>query len=179
LMAIVLLKPDYMDNGSLLLCDDYSKTKKLKPYTTQLKRLLDYYGKQWMEPSIRTMILFYNCQFRTNNWNEAYNLAFQNRAEKPHLSVWAMLDLLITGEIAVRLSHHQSTAGKPKKIPQKSHDSPKAIGDQVENINEKLDNDKTTLNSALQSLVGVIEIQYDKYRNGKKGFCYFFISSKF
>jgi len=75
-----------------------------------------------------------------------------------------MFDLLITEETAVRLSHHQSAAGKPKKIRQKCHDSSKSIGDQIEDVNKKLDNDKITLNSALKILAGLIGIKYDKYR---------------
>jgi hypothetical protein len=75
-----------------------------------------------------------------------------------------MFDLLITEETAVRLSHHQSAAGKSKKIDQKYHDSSKSIGDQIQNINEKLANDKITLDLALKSLGGLIGIKYDKYR---------------
>ncbi|CAF2124705.1 unnamed protein product [Rotaria magnacalcarata] len=146
LMAIVLLKVNYMDNAYQLLCDEYPQMKKLKIYTNQINRLLCYYGRQ------------------TNNWNESYNSVFKCRAEKPHLSVWAMFDLLITEETAVRLSHHQSAAGKPKKIRRKCYDSSKSIGDQIEDINEKLDNNKIALNSALKSLGGLIGIKYDKYR---------------
>jgi hypothetical protein len=94
----------------------------------------------------------------------AYNSVFKNRAEKSHLSVWAMFDLLITEETVVRLSHHQSAAGKPKKIHQKCYDLSKSIGDQIRDINEKLENDNITLNSALKSLGGLIGINYDKYR---------------
>jgi hypothetical protein len=69
-MAVVLLTPNYMDSAYQLLCEDYLKIEKLRIYTTQLKRLLLYYGKQWMKPSIRTMLTFHHAQFRTNNWNE-------------------------------------------------------------------------------------------------------------
>jgi len=69
-MAIVLLKTNYMDNAYVLLCDEYPQMKKLKIYTNQMSRLLDYYGRQWMKPSIRTMLMFHHAQFRTNNWNE-------------------------------------------------------------------------------------------------------------
>ncbi|CAF0806494.1 unnamed protein product [Rotaria sordida] len=164
LMAIVLLKANYMDNAYQLLCDEYRQMKKLKMYTNQMKRFICYYGRQWMRPLMRTMLTFHHAQFRTNNWNESYNSVFKCRAEKPHLSVWAMLDLLITEETSVRLSHHQSAAGKPKKIRRKCYDSTKSIGDQIDDINIKLDNDKITLNSALTSLGGLIGIKYDKYR---------------
>ncbi len=69
-MAIVLLKPNYMNNAYKLLCDEYLQIKKLKIYTNQMNRLLHYYGRQWMRPSIRTMLTFHHAQFRTNNWNE-------------------------------------------------------------------------------------------------------------
>jgi hypothetical protein len=69
-MAIVLLKSNYWDNAYQLLCVDYLKMKKLKTFTTQLASLLHYYERQWMKPSIRTMLTFHDVQFRTNNWNE-------------------------------------------------------------------------------------------------------------
>jgi transcriptional antiterminator len=75
-----------------------------------------------------------------------------------------MFDLLITEETAVRLSHHQSAAGKPKKIRQNCHNSSKSIGDQIDDINKKLANNKITLELALKSLGYLIGIKYDKYR---------------
>jgi len=94
----------------------------------------------------------------------AYNSVFKHRAEKPHLSVWAMFDLLITEETAVRLSHHQTAAGKPKRIRRKCHDSSKSIGDQIDDVNEQLANKKIKLESALKSLGVLIGLKYDKYR---------------
>jgi hypothetical protein len=70
LMAVVLLQSSQMDNAYQLLCEVYLKNEKLKMYTTQLKRLLHYYGRQWMKLSIRPMLIFHRAQFRTNNWNE-------------------------------------------------------------------------------------------------------------
>jgi hypothetical protein len=75
-----------------------------------------------------------------------------------------MFDLLITEETAVRLSHHQSVAGKPKKIHRKCYESSKSMGDQIANINEQLENDEITLKSALKSLGCLVGIKYDKYR---------------
>ncbi len=75
-----------------------------------------------------------------------------------------MFDLLITEETAVRLSYHQSAAGKPKKIHRKCYDASKSIGHQIEDINEQLENNKITLKSALKSLGCLIGIKYDKYR---------------
>jgi hypothetical protein len=69
-MAIALLKSNYMDNAYQLLCNDFLQMKKLKEYANQLEKLLHYYGRQWMKPSIRTMLDFHHAQFRTNNWNE-------------------------------------------------------------------------------------------------------------
>jgi hypothetical protein len=69
-MAVVLLQPNYMDNAYQSLCEGYLKNEKLKMYIIQLKKLLHYYRKQWMKPSIRTMLTFHHAQFRTNNWNE-------------------------------------------------------------------------------------------------------------
>ena len=94
----------------------------------------------------------------------AYNSVFKCRAEKPHLSVWAMFDLLITEETTVRLSHYQSIAGKLKKLHRKCYESSKSMGDQIADINEQLYNDKITLKSALKSLACLIGIEYDKYR---------------
>jgi len=70
LMAIALLKSNYMDNPYELLSNDYVRMKKLKEFTPQLNKLLDYYGRRWMKPSIRAMLEFHRAQFRTNNWNE-------------------------------------------------------------------------------------------------------------
>lgn len=75
-----------------------------------------------------------------------------------------MFDLLITEETAVRLSHHQPAAGKPKRIRQKCYDSSKLIGDPIEDVNKELDNNNITLNSALKTLAGLIGIKYNKYR---------------
>jgi len=75
-----------------------------------------------------------------------------------------MFDLLITEETAVRLSYHQTVAGKPKKIHRKCYDSSKSINDEIENINEQLQNKKISLKSALKCLGSLIGIKYDKYR---------------
>ena len=68
-MAVALLKFDYMDEAYQLMCGDHLQMKKLKIYADQLGKLLQYYGRQWMKPSIRTMLEFHHAQFRTNNWN--------------------------------------------------------------------------------------------------------------
>ncbi|CAF5041226.1 unnamed protein product, partial [Rotaria magnacalcarata] len=56
---------------------------------------------------MRSMITFYDVDFKTNNWSESYNSALQRRAQQNHLSIWALIELLITEETAVRIKHFQ------------------------------------------------------------------------
>jgi hypothetical protein len=69
-MAIALLKSDNMNKAYQLLSNEYLQMKKLKIHIAQLNKLLHYYGRQWMKPSIRTILIFHHPQLRTNNWNE-------------------------------------------------------------------------------------------------------------
>ncbi len=71
MMAIVLLKPTAMDNAYQLLFNQYLKAKQLKEFIVQLTKFMFYFQKQWMKSKIRTMISFYEVDFKTNNWSES------------------------------------------------------------------------------------------------------------
>jgi hypothetical protein len=70
-MALVLLKPTLMNDAYQLLVNQYMKVKQLKPFLRQLKKFMHYFDKQWMKSQIRTMISFYEVDFKTNNWSES------------------------------------------------------------------------------------------------------------
>ena len=69
-MAIVLLIPSRMDNAFELLQKEYLKNKKLKRFKDSLTKFMTYVNKQWLKSDMRTMITFYEVEFKTNNWSE-------------------------------------------------------------------------------------------------------------
>ncbi len=69
-MAIVLLVPSLMDSAFELLQNEYLKNKKLKRFKESLAKFMMYVNKQWLKSEMRTMITFYEVEFKTNNWSE-------------------------------------------------------------------------------------------------------------
>ena len=60
-----------------------------------------------------------------------YNSALQRRAQRNHLSIWTLIELLITEETAVRIKHFQALNGKRKTVN-------KRIRDDITEINENI-----------------------------------------
>ncbi|CAF3080661.1 unnamed protein product [Rotaria sp. Silwood2] len=167
-MAIVLLKPSIMDNAYELLVKQYLNSRKLKQFTVQLERFMIYFQKQWMRPKIRSMISFYEVDFKTNNWSESYNAVLQRRAQQSHLSIWTLIELLITEETAVRMKHFQSLSGKTKPINKTIRNGVININQQINLLNQKLEVNDIELDDCLISLSTLVGVKYDQWRKQRK-----------
>ncbi|CAF4690762.1 unnamed protein product [Rotaria sp. Silwood2] len=167
-MAIVLLKPSIMDNAYELLVKQYLNSRKLKQSTVQLERFMIYFQKQWMRPKIRSMISFYEVDFKTNNWSESYNAVLQRRAQQSHLSIWTLIELLITEETAVRMKHFQSLSGKTKPINKTIRNGVININQQINLLNQKLEVNDIELDDCLISLSTLVGVKYDQWRKQRK-----------
>ncbi|CAM4860303.1 unnamed protein product [Rotaria socialis] len=107
-MAIVLLIPSLMDNAFKLLQKKYLNNKKLKRFQESLKKCMMYVNKQWLKSEMRTMITFYEVEFKTNNCLQFF---FTTRGQQNHLSIWLLIQLLIFEETAVRMKHFHTLNG--------------------------------------------------------------------
>lgn len=185
-MAIVLLKPALMDNAYEFLFNEYLKQKRFKRFIVQLTKFMFYVQKQWMKSKIRKMISFYDVHFKTNNWSESndikrswslfvvftsfsgYNSALQRRAQRSHLSVWTLIELLITEETAVRIKHFQVLNGKRKTVNKTIRDDVVEINKNIITFNEQFENGEIQLDECLLRLASLIGVKYDKWRKQRK-----------
>ncbi|CAM4823659.1 unnamed protein product [Rotaria magnacalcarata] len=167
-MAIVLLKPKVMDHAYQLLLNQYLKQRRLKQFIVQLTKFMFYFQKQWMASSMRSMITFYDVDFKTNNWSESYNSALQRRAQQNHLSIWALIELLITEETAVRIKHFQLLNGKTRRVNKAVRDDVLEINKKIIEYNQKFEDDEIQLDECLLSLASLVGVKYDKWRKLRK-----------
>ncbi|CAF4442567.1 unnamed protein product, partial [Rotaria magnacalcarata] len=162
-MAIVLLKPVLMDNAYELLAKQYLKSKKLKQFTVQLTKFMLYFQKQWMKIKMRTMISFYEVDLKTNNWSESYDAVLQRRAQQSHLSMWTLIELLITEETSVRMKHFQLLNGKTKSVNKTVRDSVIEINNKIIEFNQNFEDDEITIDDCLTSISALVGVKYDKW----------------
>ncbi|CAF2131645.1 unnamed protein product [Rotaria magnacalcarata] len=167
-MAIVLLKPVLMDNAYELLAKQYLKSKKLKQFTVQLTKFMLYFQKQWMKIKMRTMISFYEVDLKTNNWSESYDAVLQRRAQQSHLSMWTLIELLITEETSVRMKHFQLLNGKTKSVNKTVRDSVIEINNKIIEFNQNFEDDEITIDDCLTSISALVGVKYDKWRKERK-----------
>ncbi|CAF1127713.1 unnamed protein product [Rotaria sordida] len=167
-MAIVLLKPLLIDNAYELLANQYLKLNQLKQFRVQLTKFMLYFEKQWMKLKIRKMISFYDVEFKTNNWSESYNAVLQRRAQQSHLSIWILIELLITEETAVRMKHFQLLNGKTKSINKTVRDTVFEINQKVIELNQKFEDGEIELDDCLTSMSELVGVKYDKWRKQLK-----------
>ncbi|CAF3461643.1 unnamed protein product [Rotaria socialis] len=167
-MAIVLLKPKVMDHAYQLLLNQYLKQRRLKQFIVQLTKFMFYFQKQWMASSMRSMITFYDVDFKTNNWSESYNSALQRRAQQNHLSIWALIELLIIEETAVRIKHFQLLNGKTRRVNKAVRDDVLEINKKIIECNQKFEDDEIQLDECLLSLASLVGVKYDKWRKLRK-----------
>ncbi|CAF2510422.1 unnamed protein product [Rotaria sp. Silwood2] len=147
-MAIVLLKPLLIGNAYELLANQYLKLNQLKQFRVQLTKFMLYFEKQWMKLKIRKMISFYDVEFKTNNWSESYNAVLQRRAQQSHLSIWILIELLITEETAVHTVFE--------------------INQKVIELNQKFEDGEIELDDCLTSVSELVGVKYDKWRKQLK-----------
>ena len=97
-----------------------------------------------------------------------YNSALKRRAQQSHLSIWTLIELLITEETAVRMKHFQWLNGKTKTINKVIRDDVTEINQEIIELNEKLENGEIKLDKCLSSLASLVGVKYDKWRKQRK-----------
>ncbi|CAF4423256.1 unnamed protein product, partial [Rotaria magnacalcarata] len=153
-MAIVLLKPKVMDHAYQLLLNQYLKQRRLKQFIVQLTKFMFYFQKQWMASSMRSMITFYDVDLKQII---GYNSALQRRAQQNHLSIWALIELLITEETAVRIKHFQLLNGKTRRVNKAVRDDVLEINKKIIEYNQKFEDDEIQLDECLLSLASLVD----------------------
>jgi len=93
-----------------------------------------------------------------------YNSVLRRRAQQSHLSIWVLIDLLITEETAVRMKHFQSLNGKTKSINKTIRDGVIEINQKIIELNQKLEVNEIELDDCLISLSILVGVKYDKWR---------------
>ncbi|CAF0897485.1 unnamed protein product [Rotaria sordida] len=167
-MAIVLLKPTLIDNAYELLANQYLKLKQLKQFRVQLRKFMLYFHQQWMKLENRTMISFYEVDFKTNNWSESYNAVLKRRTQQNHLSIWTLIELLITEETAVRMKHFQLLNGKKKSINTTIRNNVIEINKKIFEFNQKFEDDEIELDECLTLISSLVGVKYDQWRTQLK-----------
>ncbi|CAF4677209.1 unnamed protein product, partial [Rotaria sp. Silwood2] len=97
-----------------------------------------------------------------------YNAVLQRRAQQSHLSIWTLIELLITEETAVRMKHFQSLSGKTKPINKTIRNGVININQQINLLNQKLEVNDIELDDCLISLSTLVGVKYDQWRKQRK-----------
>ncbi|CAF1327132.1 unnamed protein product [Rotaria sordida] len=167
-MAIVLLKPPLIDNAYELLVNQYLKLNQLKQFRVQLKKFMFYFHQQWMKLENRTMISFYDVAFKTNNWSESYNAVLKRRAQQSHLSIWTLIELLVTEETAVRMKYFQLLNGKKKSINKTVRNGVLEINQKIIEFNQQFEDNEIELDACLTLISSLVGVKYGQWRKQLK-----------
>ncbi|CAF3388850.1 unnamed protein product [Rotaria sp. Silwood2] len=97
-----------------------------------------------------------------------YNAVLQRRAQQSHLSIWTLIELLITEETAVRMKHFQSLSGKTKPINKTIRNGVININQQINLLNQKLEVNDIELDDCLISLSTLVGVKYDQWHKQRK-----------
>jgi len=76
MMAIPMLPVTKMEEAFQLIEKEKKTDRKLKQFIPQLNKMLFYYKKQWLAPSMMEMVCVYNKAKRTNNYSECKYRSF-------------------------------------------------------------------------------------------------------
>lgn len=93
-----------------------------------------------------------------------YNAALHCRAQQSHLSIRALIELLITEETGVRMKHFQWLNGKTKTIKKSIRDGVVEIKQYIIEFNQKFKNNEIQLDECLLSLASLVGVKYDRWR---------------
>lgn len=97
-----------------------------------------------------------------------YNSALQRRAQRNHLSIWTLIELLITEETAVRIKHFQALNGKRKTVNKRIRDDITEINENIIKYNDQFESGEIRLDECLLKLAALIGVKYDKWRKQRK-----------